>query len=229
MKKNQTMINLSDRLKKEIAPVIKSQLSIPEDELKDIINFSLINELSQDDGIKLFLKEQTVKLFNIQVKNIILIGEILTNVFEELSKQGSPEGVYEKWLSINNFNRTTAWRYRQRFVIYNKVNENKKNMIATLPQAIINDLFKNDDLESVIILINNSTSKNEIMKFIETNKDDNKIEIKEISEINNIEKFEIKSFIPIFENIDEKIDLLNEKEKKELKKHLSEIQKILNK
>lgn len=225
MKKNKTMINLSDRLKKEIAPVVKNNISISEDDLKDIIDFSLINEISENQEINLFLKKQTVKLFNIQVKNIILTGEILTNVFDELAKQGSQEGIYEKWLSINNFNRATAWRYRQRFLIYDKVNEDKKNIIASLSQKVINNLAKLDDIEKVINLVNNSLSKEEIINFaaIETIKE------KETLVINEIEEFEIRSFIPVFDNIEEKINLLNEKEKKLLKKHLAEIQKILNK
>ena len=136
---------LNKKMEKEIGKnnLVSSKQLIIEKDLKNIIDFNMIEELTEDKKLKEFLKEETLNLFNCIAKNTIKLGEILERVANEIGRKGSTnEGLYEKWLIINGYNKTTAWRYRQRFVIYNKVNENKKNMIATFPQTIINDLFK---------------------------------------------------------------------------------------
>ncbi|MGL5428318.1 MAG: hypothetical protein ACRDAS_10435, partial [Cetobacterium sp.] len=100
MKKNNlTMMNLSDRLKNEVKVTPKNEITnIPKEHLEDIIDFSLIKEISPTEEIGNFLKEQTIKMFSIQAKSAILLGEIFTNVHEKLGGQGSENGVYEKWL-----------------------------------------------------------------------------------------------------------------------------------
>ena len=232
-KKNSTMINLTDRLKKEIKPISKSEISnISEEYLKDIINFSLIQEISPSVEIGNFLKEQTIKMFSIQAKSAILIGEILTNVHEKLSGQGSENGVYEKWLEINNFSRATAWRYRQRYSIYSKVNDDKKQIIATIPQNLISEIYKNEDLEGIINIINECSDKKEVVNSLndilelETRKiESKKIEDEKKAEI--FETFEVKNYISILATIEEKVNKLSSEEKKELEKHLKSIEKLL--
>lgn len=227
-KNNSTMMNLSDRLKNEVKVIPKNEITnIPEEHLKDIIDFSLIKEISPTEEIGNFLKEQTIKMFSIQAKSAILLGEIFTNVHEKLGGQGSENGVYEKWLDINNFSRATAWRYRQRFSIYSKVNEHKKPIIATIPQALINEIYKNEDFEGIINIINDSTDKADVIESLNnilgiSNK---KIEHKKENEI--FETFEVKNYIPIFESFEEKVSKLNSEEKKELEKHLKSIEKLL--
>lgn len=227
-KNNSTMMNLSDRLKKEIKAPPKNEITnISEEHLKDIIDFSLIKEISPTEEIENFLKEQTIKMFSIQAKSVILLGEIFTNVYEKLGGQGSENGVYEKWLDINNFSKATAWRYRQRYFVYSKVNESKKHIISTIPQNLISEIYKNEDLEGIINIINDSTDKADVIKSLNnifgiSNK---KIEHKKEKEI--FETFEVKNYIPIFESFEEKVSKLNNEEKKELKKHLKSIEKLL--
>lgn len=230
-KTNSTMMNLTDRLKKEIKPISKSEISnIPEEHLKDIIDFSLIQEISPSIEIENFLKEQTIKMFSIQAKSVILLGEIFTNVYEKLGGQGSENGIYEKWLDINNFSRATAWRYRQRFSIYSRVNENKKPIIATIPQSLINEISKSEDFEGIINIINDSMDKAEVINSlnnilgISNKKIDNK---KENETFETFETFEVKNYIPIFESFEEKVNKLSNQEKKELEKHLKSIEKLL--
>ncbi len=230
-KTNSTMMNLTDRLKKEIKPISKSEISnIPEEHLKDIIDFSLIQEISPSIEIENFLKEQTIKMFSIQAKSVILLGEIFTNVYEKLGGQGSENGIYEKWLDINNFSRATAWRYRQRFSIYSRVNENKKPIIATIPQSLINEISKSEDFEGIINIINDSMDKAEVINSlnnilgISNKKIDDK---KENEAFETFETFEVKNYIPIFESFEEKVNKLSNQEKKELEKHLKSIEKLL--
>lgn len=227
-KTNSTMMNLTDRLKKEIKPISKSEISnIPEEHLKDIIDFSLIQEISPSIEIENFLKEQTIKMFSIQAKSVILLGEIFTNVYEKLGGQGSENGIYEKWLDINNFSRATAWRYRQRFSIYSRVNENKKPIIATIPQSLINEISKSEDFEGIINIINDSMDKAEVINSLNNILGISNKKIDDKKENETFETFEVKNYIPIFELFEEKVNKLSNQEKKELEKHLKSIEKLL--
>lgn len=166
-KNNSTMMNLSNRLKKEIKAPPKNEITtISEEHLKDIINFSLISEISPTEEIGNYLKEQTIKLFTIQAKSAILLGEVFTNVYEKLGGQGSENGTYEKWLEINNFSRATAWRYRQRYFVYSKVNENKKQIIATIPQSLISEIYKSEDFEGIVSIINDCKDKTDVINSL---------------------------------------------------------------
>lgn len=224
-KNNSTMMNLSDRLKKEIKAPPKNEITtISEEHLKDIINFSLISEISPTEEIGNYLKEQTIKLFTIQAKSAILLGEIFTNVYEKLGGQGSENGTYEKWLEINNFSRATAWRYRQRYFVYSKVNENKKQIIATIPQSLISEIYKSEDFEGIISIINDCKDKTDVINSLNSilELSNKKIEHKKESEV-----FEVKNYIPILATIEEKVNKLSDEEKKELEKHLKSIKKLL--
>ena len=224
-KNNSTIMNLSDRLKKEIKAPPKNEITtISEEHLKDIINFSLISEISPTEEIGNYLKEQTIKLFTIQAKSAILLGEIFTNVYEKLGGQGSENGTYEKWLEINNFSRATAWRYRQRYFVYSKVNENKKQIIATIPQSLISEIYKSEDFEGIISIINDCKDKTDVINSLNSilELSNKKIEHKKESEV-----FEVKNYIPILATIEEKVNKLSDEEKKELEKHLKSIKKLL--
>lgn len=227
-KNNSTMMNLSDRLKKEIKAPPKNEITtISEEHLKDIINFSLISEISPTEEIGNYLKEQTIKLFTIQAKSAILLGEIFTNVYEKLGGQGSENGTYEKWLEINNFSRATAWRYRQRYFVYSKVNENKKQIIATIPQSLISEIYKSEDFEGIISIINDCKDKTDVINSLNSilELSNKKIEHKKESEVFQV--FEVKNYIPILATIEEKVNKLSDEEKKELEKHLKSIKKLL--
>lgn len=227
-KNNSTMMNLSDRLKKEIKAPPKNEITtISEEHLKDIINFSLISEISPTEEIGNYLKEQTIKLFTIQAKSAILLGEVFTNVYEKLGGQGSENGTYEKWLEINNFSRATAWRYRQRYFVYSKVNENKKQIIATIPQSLINEIYKSEDFEGIVSIINDCKDKTDVINSLNSilELSNKKIEHKKESEVFQV--FEVKNYIPILATIEEKVNKLSDEEKKELEKHLKSIKKLL--
>lgn len=219
-------INITNRLKEQLQEKGKKEENIvvdkviTEDELKDVLDLEVINSISEDKDLVNFLKENTLKLFNIQAKSVILIGEVLTDVFERLSKQGSSEGVYEKWLKLNNFNKQTALRYRKRYFVFNEVKEESKNIILTLPQTIIDRMYENEEF---IELLNNGISKRELINNINTKS----IEAKE--ENWNLIDFSFKDYKNLFFDFDKKIENLKEKEKMEIQKYLEKINKILNK
>lgn len=219
-------INITNRLKEQLQEKGKKEEieiidnSIKEEELKDILDLDGINSISDDKELVKFLKESTIKLFNIQAKSVVLIGEVLTNVFEKLAKQGSQEGVYEKWLKLNNFNKQTALRYRRRYFVYNQVNIENKNVVLTLPQNIIDAMYEN---EEHIKILNSGISKKELINSI------NNLKIEDKREYSNFVEFDFKNYKNIFFDFDKKIESLKEKEKIELQKHLRKIEEILNK
>lgn len=219
-------INITNRLKEQLKEKGNKEENMvvdrgmTEDELKDVLDLEIINSISEDKDLVNFLKENTLKLFNIQSKSIILIGEVLTNVFERLSKQGSSEGVYEKWLKLNNFNKQTALRYRKRYFVFNEVKEGRKSIVLTLSQNIIDKMYENKEF---IELLNNGISKKELINNINAKN----IEYKE--EKWNIIDFSFNDYINLFSDFDKKIETLKEKEKLELQKYLEKINKILNK
>lgn len=218
--------NITNRLKEQLQEKGKKEetivvdKAITEDELKDVLDLEVINSISEDKDLVKFLKENTLKLFNIQAKSVILIGEVLTDVFERLSKQGSSEGVYEKWLKLNNFNKQTALRYRKRYFVFNEAKEESKNIVLTLSQNIIDKIYENKEF---IELLNNGISKRELINNINAKN----IEAKE--ENWNLIDFSFKNYINLFSDFDKKIETLKEKEKLELQKYLEKINKILNK
>lgn len=218
--------NITNRLKEQLQEKGKKEETIvvdkviTEDELKDVLDLEVINSISEDKDLVNFLKENTLKLFNIQAKSVILIGEVLTDVFERLSKQGSSEGIYEKWLKLNNFNKQTALRYRKRYFVFNEAKEESKNIVLTLSQNIIDKIYENKEF---IELLNNGISKRELINNINAKN----IEVKE--ENWNLIDFSFKNYINLFSDFDKKIETLKEKEKLELQKYLEKINKILNK
>ena len=162
-------INITNRLKEQLQEkgkkeeIVVIEKIITEDDLKDILDLKAINSISNDKELVDFLKENTIKLFNIQAKSVVLIGEVLTNVFEKLAKQGSQDGIYEKWLKLNNFNKQTALRYRKRYFVFTEVKEEHKNVVLTLSQNIIDKMYENKEL---IELLNEGISKKELINKI---------------------------------------------------------------
>lgn len=219
-------INITNRLKEQLQEKGKKEENIvvdkviTEDEIKDVLDLEVINSVSEDKNLVNFLKENSIKLFNIQAKSVILIGEVLTDVFERLSKQGSSEGIYEKWLKLNNFNKQTALRYRKRYFVFNEVKEESKNIVLTLSQSMIDKIYENKEF---IELLNNGTSKRELINNLNAKN----IELKE--ENRDLIDFSFKNYINLFSDFDKKIETLKEKEKIELQKYLEKINKILNK
>lgn len=219
-------INITNRLKEQLQEKGKKEEieiidnTIKEEELKDILDLDGINSISEDQELVEFLKESTIKLFNIQAKSVVLIGEVLTSVFEKLSKQGSQDGVYEKWLKLNNFNKQTALRYRKRYFVYNQANTENKNIVLTLPQNVIDVMYES---EEHIKLLNNGISKKELINNI------NNLKVEDKREYSNFIEFDFKGYKNLFFEFDKKIENLKEKEKMELQKHLKKIEEILSK
>lgn len=186
---------------------------------KEHFKYDYLNNLLsniEENETKDFLKNESFKLINIQAKSSLELGEIFTNVFNKLSKQGSSDGLYENWLELHGYNKKTALRHRKRFEFYKEVNENKKSIVALLPVRIIEELYK--DKETSIDLINMAESPESLISL-------NVLENKEPLSVPK----EIYYDFNIFNNFQERITSLKDKDKEKVEKLLSEIYKILTK
>lgn len=200
---------------REAKEIVNSNFLIQKENFKyDYLN-NLLNNIEGDE-VKDFLKIESFKLVNIQAKTSLELGEIFTNVFNKLSKQGSTDGLYENWLELHGYNKKTALRHRKRFELYNEVNENKKDIVALLPVRVIEELYK--DKETSVGLINMAENSESLLT----------LNITENRELASTPKSLYYDF-NIFNNFQERMMLLKEKDKEKVERLLSEIYEILTK
>lgn len=210
------------KLEKNIIPTNE----INQKEIEEIIDISLFKELTTDEKILDLLLKSSIELFKVQAKNVIELGKIFKNVFDELGGEGSKYlGLYEKWLIANNISKSTALRYRKRYELYSSVTLDKKNIILLLPQKYIDLIYLEENKNRIIELINKGANKKEIVELI-----DNQEIIIPISEKSKevITEFNyVPKFIKFSSEIDNKIKELDEKKKRDLQKYLKKIEELL--
>lgn len=210
------------KLEKNIVPTNE----INQKEIEDIININLLKELTTDEKIIDLLLKSSIEIFKVQAKNVIELGKIFKNVFDELGGEGSKYvGLYEKWLIVNNISKSTALRYRKRYELYSSVTLDKKNLILLLPQKYIDLIYLEENKNKIIELINKGANKKEIIELF-----DNQEIIIPISEKTKevIKEFNyIPKFIKFSSEVDNKIKELDEKKKRDLQKYLKKIEELL--
>lgn len=200
---------------RETKETVSSSVFIQKEHFKYDYLTNLLTNIKEED-IKDFLKNESFKLINIQAKSSLELGEIFTNVFNKLSKQGSSNGLYENWLELHGYNKKTALRHRKRFELYSEVDENKKNIVALLPVRTIEELYK--DKKTSIELINKAESIDSLITL-------NVLDDKEAFVVPKAIYYDFN----IFNNFQERITLLQDKDRDKVEKLLSEIYKILTK
>jgi hypothetical protein len=192
-----------------------------------LIEDHLFTEFTEDKEVINYLKDKTVELLYTQANAILDIGKILNEVADELGKRGSSEGLYNKYLEINGYNKNTALRYRKRYELYNKANkDHTKNIIALLPVKHLEKLYKAEDLiES--IEENDLITLEEIKELL----DDSKKIVNKLEEKNKTEfDQEVFEFDFNFDNLDklkDKYKELEEEKRKKINKLLLQIEKII--
>lgn len=87
--------------------IIKGEKNNKKD-IKEIFSIedSVFNSLTNDIELIEYLKNKSLEMLKIQGNNIIMLGKNLTEVFEELGRKGSPEGLYLKYLEFNGYKKT---------------------------------------------------------------------------------------------------------------------------
>ena len=174
-----------------------------------------------------FLKQKSYEISLISVKGALALGKIFEEVFQELGKDKKSqegEGIYLEWLKTNNYNRVTAWRYRQKYNLYAKVNENGKELVALLPFDLIALLSKDED--EYIDLINRGITKEELKELLLQEKIE--INTKKEIELKKVVDFDLFNFSKLEENFNQKYSSLKEKDQIEVRKLLEKLEKILN-
>ena len=175
--------------------------------LEEIIEIKTFYDETSEGEIKEFLKDSSVRLFNVKAEGVIAIGEILNEVYLKLSRSEGVTGMYTKWLEANEISPRTALRYRTRYELYTEISdeENKKTIIV-LPQVYIDEMSKDENKKTCIEFINSGATPQDIISMLKKDK------VEVIPEVQVIETkkeialpdFLTKSFVKKIENLDKK-------------------------
>ena len=201
-------------------------LSLPNDMVKTFqIPNDLYSDFTDDKELVDYLNEKTLALLKVNGAGNIMIGKELTEVYEKLSKKGSPDGMYVRFLEVSGYKKDTALRYRKRYELYKKAKNNStKQIISVMTVKLIEELYKEQELLEKIDVegIDYKTALDIINKINETILIDKKDKKEEFI-------FEIEELPFLQTQIKEKYDNLNQKEKEKLNKLLLEIKSLLEK
>ena len=195
------------------------------EEIRDtiLIEDNLFTDFTKDKEVIDYLKDKTVELLYMQTNAILDIGKNLNEVADELGKKGSPEGLYNKYLEINGYNKNTALRYRKRYELYNRANkDHTKNIIALLPVKHLEKLYKEDTLIENIEE-NDLVTLEEVKELLD---DSPKIERKEKEKIEYKQEL-IEFNFDSLDKLKDKYKVLEEEKRKKINKLLIQIEKII--
>ena len=205
--------------------------------LKDKFNTKTIKEIISKDTLNYdneiysgeygdFLRQKSYELTLINAKGALALGKIFEEVYQTLGKENG-EGIYLEWLKSNNFNRTTAWRYKQKYNLYLEVSSEKgKEIVALLPFRLISEICQHEQKDTIIELLNTGSSLDEIKCLLAPIPQ--KIEDKYINQ-ENIFNLETFNFEQLELNIKNNYNSLDEKDKKEAAKLLEKLLVLFNK
>ncbi|WP_300345269.1 hypothetical protein [Fusobacterium sp.] len=182
---------------------------------------NLYEGIIEDKELIEYLNLKTINLLKINGNGNIAIGKELTDVYEKLSKQGSSEGIYTKFLEVSGYKPDTALRYRKRYELFSKSTNNSiKQIISILPVKLIEKLYKSQELLPNLDVLKEATSEDVIKLII--GKEQPVIEIK-----NKERKVRSFNFSEIEKAFDERYLELEEKEKEQVDKLLEKLGKLL--
>ena len=208
-----------ESVEKEEKPIIVNEKNSKKD-IKEIfvIEDSVFGDFTNDVELIEYLK--------IQGNNIIMLGKNLTEVFEELGRKGSPDGLYLKYLEFNGYKKDTALRLRKRYELFKKSKADVvKQIIAILPVRSIEQLYKEQD--SVLPELEKNSENLTYKKMLDMlKKSSEAIEVKEKNSI-EISSYNIDRLDSLYRRINNRYDELDEKRKEKLDKLLFEIEKLL--
>ena len=217
-----TLKELMEKRKKEkenikTEVITTSPTSIIKDE--SFLDFSYFKTIVDNEKEQNYLIQKTKELLTIQTSATLELGKILEEVAEHLLKQGSPDGVFEKFLEYNGINVKSARRYRYRYQLYTRAKENIKPIVALLSVREIDYLHKCPEiLEDMTDDITLKEAK-ELLK------------VEEVKKINLDTNSNIKfsfdySFLDI--NYKTKLEYLPNDKKEQVNKLLEKLEKLLN-
>lgn len=166
------------------------------------LDFTGVIEISENKDLQEFLKQKTREIISIQADDTIKLGEILFEVEKELSRKGSSEANYLKFLDYNGINSKTALRLRKRYELYTLAPEYSKLIISLLSVREIEELYKNKDLLKELNPGVKLIEVKELLKENEEEKSENKEKTEEVRTITDF-KFLKNSYQDKFESLSE--------------------------
>ena len=174
-------------------------------------------ELTQDNKLNSFLKVKAIEIKNVEAASRIEQGKVLAEVYNNLAGKNQYDGLYEKWLEEVEINKRTALRHRKRYDIYSKVkNENGKQMIAGLPERIMDKLHSHEKFQLIVKEIDSGIDKNQLKNMLEE-------EVTHVSPAMLIEEKPVVSFYkPVF-TFERKIAKMTSEEKEKAKEEIKAI------
>lgn len=193
---------------------------------EDIPLLNIINEISDDVKIQELLRKSSIKFLNTISNSTLELGKLFEEVAGELKKQGSPDGIYIKWLESINMNRMTALRYRRRYRLFQGMKDiSGQKTVSLLSSRVIDLIFKENVEETAIELLNDGATEKDIKALLENKvvtlptQIETRLEIVEITEKVNF----------IYNEFNKKVNELSEEEKIQVNNLLSKIEKIFKK
>lgn len=190
---------------------------------EDIPLLNIINEISDDVKIQELLRKSSIKFLNTISNSTLELGKLFEEVAGELKKQGSPDGIYIKWLESINMNRMTALRYRRRYRLFQGMKDiSGQKTVSLFSSRVIDLIFKENVEETAIELLNDGATEKDIKALLENKvvtlptQIETKLEIVEITEKVNF----------IYNEFNKKVNELSEEEKIQVNNLLSKIEKI---
>ena len=202
---------------------LMSQTTLIDYNEEDIPLLNMINEISENREIQELLKKSSIRFLNTISNSALELGKLFEEVAGELKKQGSPDGIYIKWLESINMNRMTALRYRRRYQLFQGMKDiNGQKTVSLLSSRVIDLIFKENVEQTAIELLNDGASEKDIKALLE-----NKVVTLSTPIEPRLEIFEIVERVNfIFNEFNNKVNDLSEEEKIQVNNLLSKIEKI---
>lgn len=204
-------ISLEERLKQAVSTEKKEETKI----ITNIDNICI----SQDEKENKYLIEKTIEVLNIQSKASLELGKIFNEVSENVKDES-----YCKWLEINGFNRTTAFRHRRRYSLYEEIeHKDGKEIIALCGYRDIDKIVQSEEKKEYISILNKGNIN---LKEFKSLLNQDVIETK-VAEQNPIVNIKFENYNNLFTNFADKIEVLDDTKKVLLKKYLKKIEDLL--
>ena len=116
-----------------------------------------------------YLEASAFDILNISAKSQLQLGRKFQEIFETLGKQGVEEGVYTKYILFLGYSDRTVLRYRNRWKLYNMIeNKNNKGIISIIPIIYVDKILK--DYEKYKETLEQDITLEDLRKKVDENK-----------------------------------------------------------
>lgn len=172
-----------------------------------------------------YLEASAFDILNISAKSQLQLGRKFQEIFETLGKQGVEEGVYTKYILFLGYSDRTVLRYRNRWKLYNMIeNKNNKGIISIIPIIYVDKILK--DYEKYKETLEQDITLEDLRKKVDENKKVIELKHEEIKIPSGFFKDKIFYLSLKAEEVEAK---LTNDEKIKISKALEVLERILNK